>query len=155
MKQMANFKKVSQRQERDIAKCMNGRAVIASGALWGAKGDVRTDDYLIEAKITTKVSYYTLHVDTWEKIEAEAAMDNGRIPLIFVDIEKGNTRLVVFKAKDFKMDMGGDLKAKRSIRLTSEMRYLPFRIFRLDGKYKNILVCMEFTQFKKKFMEGK
>ena len=60
-------KKKSKKQEERIAKQIGGKTVVASGALWGAKADVRNDKYLVEAKYTD-TNYYTLNVRTWNKI---------------------------------------------------------------------------------------
>lgn len=92
---MSYIKKKSMLQEKKTAKEFNGKLQIASGALWGAKGDVRTgernlgfneNDYLIENKYTDK-DFYRLTRKTWEKIEKEAINDNLRIPLIQIDIQ--------------------------------------------------------------------
>ena len=49
----------SNKQEREVAKIFGGKQVIASGSLWFADSDVRSDKYLIECK-TTEKDYYTL-----------------------------------------------------------------------------------------------
>ena len=51
----------------------------------GAKGDVRTEDYLIENKFTDK-NYYPLALSIWKKIEKEAVKDSLRIPVMQIDI---------------------------------------------------------------------
>ena len=70
----------SNKQEKRVADELGGKTVIGSGSLWGAKGDVRTEDYLIECKTTKKTSY-PLSADTWLKIEREATRDGLRIPV--------------------------------------------------------------------------
>lgn len=89
---MSYIKKKSQKQEQNTAKLLKGRAQIASGALWGLKGDVRTEDYLIENKFTDS-DYYSLKLSIWNKIEKEAVKDNLRTPLMQIDIQED--RLVV------------------------------------------------------------
>ena len=81
-------------QERNIAKDIGGRPVIASGALWGSKGDVRNDICLVEAK-TTKKSQYRLTLKTWEKIRKEAISDGLRIPVFVVDLESSKYQIAV------------------------------------------------------------
>ena len=44
----------SNKQEKHIAKVTNGKQVANSGATAFSKGDVRTDNFLIEAKTVTK-----------------------------------------------------------------------------------------------------
>src|SRR3712207_7142379 len=89
---MSYIKRKSQKQEKRTAKEFGGKTVIASGALWSCKGDVRTDDFLIENKFTDK-GYYSLKASIWEKITKEATKDNFRIPLMQIDIK--NLSLVV------------------------------------------------------------
>lgn len=57
-------------QERQVASDLQGRVQIASGAL-DDKADVRSGDFLCECK-TTEKDFYTLKVDTWNKINKEA-----------------------------------------------------------------------------------
>ena len=94
-------KKKSQIQEKSVAKDLDAKTVIASGALWGSKGDVRHDDFLVECK-TTEKPYYSLTMKVWEKIEKEAIKDGLRIPLMCIDVNDGKDRFAVFLEKDFK-----------------------------------------------------
>jgi hypothetical protein len=57
--------------ERKVAKSLGGRLTPASGAVEGAKGDIRTDDFLIEAK-STIASSMKLELDWLIKINSEA-----------------------------------------------------------------------------------
>ena len=94
-------KKKSQLQERRVAKDLNARTVVASGALWSAKADVRSDNLLVECK-TTEKDFYSLTLATWEKIEKEAIKDGMRLPVMCVDIKGGKERYAVFIHKYFK-----------------------------------------------------
>lgn len=94
-------KKKSQLQEKSVAKDLDAKTVIASGALWGSKGDVRHDEFLVECK-TTEKPYYPLRMKVWEKIEKEAIKDGLRIPLMCIDINNGKDRFAVFLEKDFR-----------------------------------------------------
>jgi hypothetical protein len=105
---MATYiKRKSLKQEKRTAKEFNGKEQIASGALDGMKGDVRTgntgvgfndSDFLIENKFTDKASY-SLKKSIWDKIEKESLRDNLRIPLMQIDIQ--DTQLVVLNKSDF------------------------------------------------------
>ena len=57
-------------QEKQVASDLQGRVQIASGA-FDDKADVRSTDFLCECK-TTEKDFYTLKVDTWNKIHKEA-----------------------------------------------------------------------------------
>ena len=94
-------KKKSQLQERSVAKDLNAQTVIASGSLWGSKGDVRHENLLVECKTTDK-SFYSLTLATWEKIEKEAIKDGLRIPVMCIDIKGGKERYAVFLMKHFR-----------------------------------------------------
>lgn len=94
-------KKKSQLQEKSVAKDLNAKTVVASGALWGSKGDVRHDEFLVECK-TTEKPFYSLTMKVWEKIEKEAVRDGLRIPLMCVDINNGEDRYAVFLEKHFR-----------------------------------------------------
>ena len=83
---MGYIKRKSQKQEKRTAKEFGGRVTPASGALDGAKGDVRTADYLIENKFTD-VSHYVLALSIWKKIEQEAIRDSLRVPVMQIDIQ--------------------------------------------------------------------
>lgn len=87
----------SKRQEKRIAKAIGGLNVPASGAFWSRKGDVRSDDLLVEAKTTDHASY-SIKKQIWEKIRREALSD-GRIPVLAIQIQ--NRNLVVLDEEDF------------------------------------------------------
>lgn len=93
-------KKKSQLQEKSVAKDLNARTVVASGALWGSKGDVRHDNLLVECK-TTNRGFYSLTMKVWEKIEKEAIRDGLRLPVMCVDLKGGKERYAVFIGKHF------------------------------------------------------
>lgn len=92
------IRRKSQKQEAKTAELFGGRTQIASGALEGLKGDVRTGnkspsfnekDFLIENKFTDNKSY-KLESKIWDKIEEEAFRDDMRIPLLVVTPANGN-----------------------------------------------------------------
>lgn len=107
---MSYIKKKSAKQEARTAKEFGGKTQVASGALWGSKGDVRTGgertssfnetDFLIENKFTDK-PYYILKKETWDKINGEAIEDNFRTPLMQIDILE-DLELIVMDLNDYK-----------------------------------------------------
>lgn len=111
---MSYIKKKSKAQEVRTAKEFGGKTQIASGALWTAKGDVRTGgertssfnetDFLIENKFTDK-STYRLERKIWEKITNEAIQDNFRTPLMQVDIQ--DLHLVILDENVFNKYLDG------------------------------------------------
>lgn len=95
-----NVKKKSQKQEKQVAKEIKGKTTIASGALYFQKADVRNDEFLVECKTTAKF-YYSLKIDTWERINKQAIKDGMRIPVMCIDLEDGKNRMAVFSEPDF------------------------------------------------------
>lgn len=89
-------KYLSNKQEKRVAKDIGGRVVIASGSLWFASSDCRSEDYLIECKTTQKNSY-RLTAETWEKITAEAINDGLRVPIMCIEVS-GSMKAVVDKS---------------------------------------------------------
>ena len=159
---MKTVKRRSQKQEKSVAKKFNARVTAASGALWGMKGDVRSDKYLIECK-TTEKDYYTLTAKVWEKIQEEAIQDHMRIPLMVIDL-KDTDRYVVFRPKDFNKSMVSPLlssvQVNKSVRITSTMvgemetgDYIHSQQFILSGKQNSVLCVMMYKDFEEEFKE--
>lgn len=69
---MGMSRKDSMRQEENIAADLGGRRVPASGALPGLPGDVKSAEWLVEAKCT-QAQQYTLTLATLYKVRREAA----------------------------------------------------------------------------------
>lgn len=159
---MKTVKKRSQKQEKSVAKKLGGKVTAASGALWGMKGDVRTDKFLIECK-TTEKDYYTLTAKVWEKIEEEALKDHMRIPLMMIDLED-NERYVVFRPKDFEKTVVSlllsDVKVSKSVNIASGIvgekalgDYVYSQQFILGGKHNSVLCVMLLKDFEEEFKE--
>ena len=91
-------------QEKQIARDVGGRRVAGSGSMPGNKGDVKEDEWLIEAKMTVS-GRYSLTLQTWRKIEREAAV-KGKRPVIIVKI--AGRSLAVIDYHDFLALKGGD-----------------------------------------------
>lgn len=96
---MDERKRKSKKQESKVAKELSGKVTPASGALWGAKGDVRSEAFLVECKTTEKTSY-RLTFNTWNKIYLEAIKDGLRIPVMCIDLKDGVYRYAVMCTKD-------------------------------------------------------
>jgi len=80
--------KQSQKHENRLAKKVGGTVNAASGALWSRKGDVRSDDLLIEHKWTGK-KQTTIKSDVLKKITREAILD-GRVPVLGIHLDGEN-----------------------------------------------------------------
>ncbi len=73
--------------EKKVEKC------IASGALWFNKGDLRTDDYLIEAKYTGKKGY-RISTKILKKLWVEA-LEANKLPLLIIGIEDEDSKWIL------------------------------------------------------------
>lgn len=113
-----NKKKQSQKQEKTVAKELNAKTVIASGALWASKGDVRNDEFLVECK-TTEKPYYIFNYDVWRKIELEALKDGMRVPVMSVDVSAGVRRYAIVNETDLLCNPDYEEKYLDLIRSTS------------------------------------
>jgi hypothetical protein len=89
--------KQSLKHEKRLAKAIGGQRNVASGAFWFRKGDVRSQDLLIEHKWTGKKSF-TLKSDILEKITTEALLDS-RTPVLGISLNDVN--YVVMDENDF------------------------------------------------------
>ena len=103
-----NVRKISQKQEKSVAKDLSARTVVASGALWNAKADVRNSQFLVECKTTSK-DYYTITAKVWEKICKEANRDRMREPLLVIDLHNNHKeRYVCFPFTIIPFTLGGE-----------------------------------------------
>jgi hypothetical protein len=89
--------KQSLKHEKRLESALGGQRSAASGAFWSRKGDVRTDDLLIEHKWTSKKSF-TLKSDILEKIITEAILDS-RTPVLGISLN--NRNYVLLEEEDF------------------------------------------------------
>ena len=97
-------------QEKKVAKDLNAKVTVASGALSFQKADVRNDVFLVECKITSK-DFYSLTEKTWNRIEKQALMDGMRIPLMCIGVKDGVHTFAVLNYLDFRL-LELDLKAQ-------------------------------------------
>jgi hypothetical protein len=104
---MTDMLKKSQRQERRGAALHGGTRNAGSGNGWVRKNDVRTPDYSIEYKVTSKKSY---SLKDAELIEAEKiALLDGREMLFGIEMVSGR-RWIVLSEETFL-----DLNAKAGL----------------------------------------
>lgn len=94
--------KESQHHERRLADLLDGSRPAASGAFWSRKGDVRTDEFLIEHKYTAKKSM-SITRTVLDKIRDEAILD-GRTPVLAVHI--GGRDYVILQEDDWLAELG-------------------------------------------------
>ena len=73
-------------QEIRISEDLGGRKTPASGALAGNKGDVETQRWLIDAKLTEQKSY-SLTTKVLRKIDGEAVA-YGKIPALVIEFTR-------------------------------------------------------------------
>ena len=81
-----SVKEVSDASERQVAKELGGRRVTGSGCVDSLKGDVKTDDFLLEMKSTSSKSFI-LPKDIVSKICREAR-EAGKKPGLIFKFEK-------------------------------------------------------------------
>lgn len=89
--------KESLKHEKRLAKEVGGVRSAASGAFWSRKGDVRSDDLLIEHKWTGK-KQVTIKSEVLKKITKEAILDS-RTPVLGLHLDDEN--YVVMLEEDF------------------------------------------------------
>ena len=89
--------KQSRKHEDRLAKKVGGSRTAASGAFWSRKGDVRSEELLIEHKWTGKKSF-SVKADVLEKIVTEAIIDS-RMPVLGISLN--NKNYVILTEDDF------------------------------------------------------
>ncbi len=80
--------KQSRKHENRLAKRVGGKRNAASGAFWQRKGDVRSEELLIEHKWTGK-KQVTIKSEVLKKITREAILDS-RIPVLGLHLDGEN-----------------------------------------------------------------
>jgi len=101
IKKKLTVKQMSQKSENEAAKKYGGRTQIASGALSHSKGDIKTETFLIEDKVTAKGSY-SIASSVWNKIRKQG-LQIGRLPLLRVTINctSQSETVIVMDETDF------------------------------------------------------
>ena len=106
---LKNTKVKSNKQEKRVAKEIQGKTTIASGALYIQKADVRNDMWLCECK-TTEKNFYSLKEKTFDKVYYEAIKDGLRMPVMCIDLLDGKHSIAVMRYLDF-VGLSLDVKA--------------------------------------------
>lgn len=68
--------------EKEIARRVEGTLTPSSGALWGSKLDVRTNDYLISCKYTEKKSF-SIKASDLKELKKYAEADDRYSAFVF------------------------------------------------------------------------
>lgn len=79
--------------ERQAARLDGGVTQPASGALPGRKGDIRTEDWLIEDKFTDAHSF-TITEKLLDKIIRDALVMHGRLPMLRITMPRYKLRVL-------------------------------------------------------------
>lgn len=90
--------KASKKQEKRSANLYKGSRNIASGALWFRKNDVRSQDFLIENKLTNNTKSYTIKLSDLKELSERAILDD-RVPVLQFDL--GGKHFVILDENDF------------------------------------------------------
>lgn len=86
----------SSRQEKKVAKAINGRTVANSGAIPFGAGDVTSDQWLLECKTCTKEQKtFTLRREWFSKNEEEAFAMRKPYNAIVVDFGDGEQHYII------------------------------------------------------------
>jgi hypothetical protein len=88
-----------QQKEKKDAKKFGGKQTFRSGGIWFAPGDLKSDDFLFDSKLTTRKSF-SVTKKMWDKIEKEA-INSNRTPALLIQFSE-NVELVVLNTADFK-----------------------------------------------------
>lgn len=85
------------KKENKDAEDFGGKRTPRSGGLWGFKGDIKSDHFLIESKQTEK-DKFIITKKLWDKIYREA-MEARRLPMLSLQID--DIEVVVIDKNDF------------------------------------------------------
>ena len=86
----------SNRQEKKVAKSLGGRQVSNSGATTFRKGDVTTDDFLIECKtVTAERKSITVKKDWIDKNREEAFAMGKSYSAVAIDFGDGEQHYII------------------------------------------------------------
>lgn len=95
-------KDYQQKEDRDSID-FGGKKTPRSGGFWSAPGDIKSDQFLIDSKLS-KHDRFSIPRKMWNKIAKEALMSQ-RIPILSIEFGKEKTELVVLDKDDFLMLM--------------------------------------------------
>lgn len=92
----------SNKQEKAVAKTIGGKQTSNSGATKFSKGDVRTDNWLLECKTTTKEQKsFSIKKEWLEKNKQEAFAMRKRHSALVFDFGDNGDRYYVLDEKTF------------------------------------------------------
>jgi len=93
----------SNRQEKAVAKVIKGKQTANSGATEFKKGDVTTEDWLIECKTaTTEKASFSIKRDWLDKNKEEAFAMNKSYNALCFDFGDNGNRYYIIDEKTFK-----------------------------------------------------
>lgn len=93
----------SNRQEKAVAKIIKGKQIANSGATEFKKGDVTTEDWLIECKTaTTEKASFSIKRDWLDKNKEEAFAMNKSYNALCFDFGDNGNRYYIIDEKTFK-----------------------------------------------------
>jgi hypothetical protein len=95
---MATYKD-SQKQETHLAKQLGGFRNSGSGSGWIRKSDIRTQEELIEAKITSAKSYSLKDAELSQN--NDYAIVDGRMPVFVVEFKTTGNRWAILSWDDY------------------------------------------------------
>ena len=87
------------KKEKKDARKFGARQKPRSGGLWFAPGDLATEDFLFDSKLS-KHNRFSVTKNMWNKLYKEAIMSQ-RMPALLVEFGDENTELVVLDRADF------------------------------------------------------
>lgn len=97
-------KQLSRRQEAEIAHDLGGRVMPASGARWGARRDIKSDAWLVEAKTTGQGSHVVNNRDL--AYLTRQAYQLGKTPAYIVEFQ-GEGSIAIVPRDVFPDDRAG------------------------------------------------
>jgi len=93
----------SKKQEKQVAKELGGRTTKNSGATPFSKGDVFTDDYLVECKTkTSPSSQITIKKEWLEKLNAESLFMGKNGSVLVFDFGENTKKYCIIDLDTFK-----------------------------------------------------
>lgn len=126
----SSIKKVSNQQEKSLAKELGAKQVPASGAVKFGGFDLYTETHCIEAKFTYDI-HYLLKFNELEKIR-KIALSKNKIPALVFEFKELGTKYVIH----------GDLKETES---TLEITTKTFKLS--DNTLKSVLQDKDISLF--------
>ncbi len=130
---------------------MGGKSILASGALWFAKGDVESPFFLFECKYTDK-DFYTFKLSDWEKLVKESYRHALKTPVFNVSFLHNQSmhrkQVFIMEEKDVEASL---VKKLEDYGLTAKSRKLLIpdneESFKFQIANKSFLTLSEYSFF--------